>query len=122
MKANGGQTPNPTPSASASSFDGNKPASSKNLKGTAASNRSGQKALKTKCLKRDNRKCMLSGYYDNKELGELSSGEQDEIGFELITRTECAHIVPYSTGPSVRNGEIERDDVRILSEPINVCA
>jgi hypothetical protein len=52
-----------------------------------------QARLKTRCLARDNNRCMLSGWYDIVMAEKVSDAEQQNI---LTSDIEAAHIIPFS--------------------------
>jgi hypothetical protein len=63
---------------------------------TEPSSRKEQKWLKAGCLRRDNNRCVISGYYDvNKAMESMTASEFNSTAtFE----TEAAHIIPFSLG------------------------
>ena len=61
-----------------------------------SSSRNEQAWLKEACLLRDDNRCVLTGFYDVRKAKEiLSENERKHIA---TTRTEAAHIIPFSIG------------------------
>lgn len=59
----------------------------------------GQLWLKRACLQRDGGRCVVSGYYDLKDIMRLPPDQR--VQNRLTCETEAAHIVPFSLGSSV---------------------
>jgi hypothetical protein len=57
--------------------------------------RNSQAALKKACLKRDGNKSVVTGYYDATEAEKLTQHEMQGL---LTSRTQAAHIIPFSLG------------------------
>ena len=57
--------------------------------------RGDQAWLKTVCLNRDGKKCIISGLYDINEWLKFPVNERPNVG---TARTELAHIIPFSLG------------------------
>jgi hypothetical protein len=63
---------------------------------TESSSRNDQKWLKAACLRRDNNRCVISGYYDmNQAIESMTVSELDNI---VTADTDAAHIIPFSLG------------------------
>lgn len=56
--------------------------------------RTGQKMLKSTCLKRDNYRCVVTGFWDAAAEGIFS----EETMGDRIMDTELAHFIPFSMG------------------------
>ena len=87
VRAGGGKTP----SASTSRFDDLSAIDT--ISSEITTQKRNQARLKTRCLARDNNRCMLSGWYDVVMAEKLSAAEQQSI---LTGHTEAAHIIPFS--------------------------
>ncbi|KAL2012062.1 hypothetical protein VTN00DRAFT_4780 [Thermoascus crustaceus] len=59
-----------------------------------SSSRKDQKMLKSTCLKRDNYRCVVTGFWDAAAEGIVS----EETMGDRIMDTELAHIIPFSMG------------------------
>lgn len=57
-----------------------------------STSKSSHQKLRADCLRRDSKKCLITGFSDLKSL----SPEESQAVFSV--RTECAHILPFSLG------------------------
>lgn len=100
VKAVGGRTPVPSGQSGSS-------------KSSSSTGRTGQEKLKRDCLRRDNNRCMITNGYDTVKAAQLPESEQNAL--TLRFPTHCSHIFPYSSGPTVADGQVDGGDVSELS-------
>ncbi|GAD99641.1 predicted protein [Paecilomyces variotii No. 5] len=106
MKARGGKTPSVTPSPFEEAdtditFD--EVASMM----VQSSSRKDQPTLKKLCLRRDNYRCLITGFWDEAARGNVP----EEVLGDRILNTELAQIIPFSLS-KYSDGEQERDIAR----------
>ena len=56
--------------------------------------RNQQENIKKACLKRDNQRCLITGFMDKSAYDKLPPNSMPPV----FVRTACAHIIPYSMG------------------------
>ena len=74
-----------------------------------------QSILKAQCLRRDRNRCVITDLYDYDKFWKLEKKQQAGI---RDSRTECAHIIPYSAAPAWTDHGVDLEDV---STPIAFC-
>lgn len=57
---------------------------------------------------RDANRCYVTEFYDTDMLQTLPENEREDIRDDA---TECAHIIPFSVGPTNVEGKVDMDDV-----------
>ena len=78
------------------------------FKRTDAKKRKGQRTLKKWCLRRDENRCIITGYYDHEKFWELDKEHRKGL---RDSRTECAHAIPYSAAPAWMGQSVDVEDV-----------
>ncbi|KAM6528089.1 hypothetical protein FALCPG4_009113 [Fusarium falciforme] len=74
------------------------------------SSRLDQANLKRTCLRRDGYRCVYSGAYDRKAKKELPDLPRDAV----LTKTECAHILPFSLSKFDSRSALETQNKAVI--------
>jgi len=83
---------------------------------TEPSSRNDQKWLKAACLRRDNNRCVISGYYD--AIIAIESMTASDLDNTVTADTDAAHIIPFSLGTFA---ESERRNTAAIWDALYRC-
>lgn len=64
-----------------------------------------QSELKAQCLKRDNYRCVLTGQYNMKAVGNITGVSDDHVRMNTVD-THLSHIMPFALGQFKNEKEV----------------
>jgi hypothetical protein len=111
VRAAGGNTPSALPSPRTDDSD------TDNAAAQITNQKRNQGQLMTRCLARDNNRCVLTGFYDSKMALQLLSDEERQNVNSM--RTQAAHIIPFSLAAFTEREVLDFPFYTMLFSPLD---